>query len=76
MSLHLGKTADTKVLLFVRGAEDALVVGTPDGVLEDKAVGLAGRPDNDTFVFRHELSRDGRYEEDLIMKYVRLVPMK
>jgi hypothetical protein len=28
-------------------------VGTPHGVLEDEAVGLAGRPDDETVVFRH-----------------------
>jgi len=51
--LHLSETADAETLLFVRGTEDTLVVRTPDGVLEDQAVGLAGRPYDDAFIFGH-----------------------
>jgi hypothetical protein len=53
---HLGEAADAELLLFVRGAEDALVVGTPDRVLEDQACGLAGGPYDDSFIFRHGFS--------------------
>lgn len=51
--LHLGKTADTVLFLFICWAKDAPVVGTADGVLENETVGLARRTDNGSFVFRH-----------------------
>jgi len=53
--LHFRDAADAKLLLLVRGAEYALVVGTPDGELEDEAVSLARGPYDGPVVFGHRL---------------------
>ena len=52
---HFRDAADAKFLLLVCGAENALIVRTPDGKLEDEAVGLARRPNDGPFVFRHHI---------------------
>lgn len=61
--LHLDEAADSETLLFVCGAEGALVVRASDGVLEDQAVGLAGRPYDGAFIFGHGPSRVGIREQ-------------
>jgi hypothetical protein len=43
-------TPNAELFLLVCRTEDALVVGTPYGVLQDKAVGLARRPDDDPLI--------------------------
>src|SRR5574340_490235 len=69
--LHLSKAANAEAFLLVSRAENALVMGAADRILEDQAVGLAWRPYDNAFVFGHDNGRKTDQNYSKARRYAR-----